>query len=226
MFLSWLPDNVSSVGRDIDAILVLIYWITLAWFVLTIGVFLTFLVRYRRRAGRPAAHVRGEGFRQTAWVLLPCVLVLGLDLWIDFKGAPVWARVKLERPETDLAVKVTARQFNWVFTYPGPDGAFGTPDDRTLVDQFHIPAGRPVALTLESEDVIHSFFLPSLRIKQDVLPGRRLDAWIDAMTPGRYELPCAYLCGMGHTGMAAWLEVHAPEAWRQWVAAQWPEAGR
>ena len=100
------------------------------------------------------------------------------------------------------------------------------PDDRTLVDQFHIPAGRPVALTLESEDVIHSFFLPSLRIKQDVLPGRRLDAWIDAMTPGRYELPCAYLCGMGHTGMAAWLEVHAPEAWRQWVAAQWPEAGR
>ena len=108
----------------------------------------------------------------------------------------------------------------------GQAGTGATPDDRTLVDQFHIPAGRPVALTLESEDVIHSFFLPSLRIKQDVLPGRRLDAWIDAMTPGRYELPCAYLCGMGHTGMAAWLEVHAPEAWRQWVAAQWPEAGR
>lgn len=226
MFLSWLPENVSTVGRDIDAILALIYWITLAWFVLTIGIFLAFVVRYRRRDGRPAAHVRGEGLRQTAWVLLPCVLVLALDLWIDLEGAPVWAKVKLDTPVTDLTIKVTARQFNWRFTYPGPDGVFGTPDDRTLVDEFHIPAGTPVGLLLESEDVIHSFFLPSLRIKQDVLPGRTLGAWIDAQKPGRYELPCAYLCGLGHTGMTAWLHVHPPEAWRGWTSAQWPEGER
>ena len=222
MFLSWLPENVSTFGRDIDGIIALIYYITLAWFVVTMGTFVAFLVRYRRRAGRPAGYIKGNRWREAAWVLLPCVLVLVLDLWIDFKGARVWAKVKLESPQSDVHIRVTGKQFNWVVTYPGPDGTFDTADDRTLIDEMHVPAGKPVRLTLESKDVIHSFFLPNLRLKQDVLPGRSIPAWLDAMKPGQYEMPCAYLCGLGHSGMKAALVAHGPAAWDRWLAEQWP----
>jgi cytochrome c oxidase subunit 2 len=221
MFLSWLPENVSSFGRDIDGIIALIWYVTLAWFVATMGTLLVFIVRYRRRPGRPAGYVKGDRWREAAWVLVPCVLVLVLDLWMDFKGAPVWAKVKIDVPQSDLHIKVTGKQFNWVVTYPGPDGTFDTADDKTFLDELHIPAGKPVRLTLGAQDVIHSFFLPNLRVKQDVLPGRAIPAWIDAMKPGTYELPCAALCGMGHSGMKATLVVHAAADWDTWVAAQW-----
>jgi cytochrome c oxidase subunit 2 len=225
MFLSWLPENVSSFGRDIDGIIGLIYWVTFAWFIVTMGTFAVFLVRYRRRPGRPAAYITGNRWREAAWVLLPCVLVLVLDLWIDFKGARVWAKVKVDMPQSDVHLRVTGKQFNWVVTYPGPDGKFDTADDKTFLDEIHVPAGQPVRLTLGSKDVIHSFFLPNLRLKQDVLPGRAIPAWIDAMKPGKYELPCAYLCGFGHSGMKATLFVHDRAEWDRWVAEQWPAGG-
>ena len=185
------------------------------------GTLVVFVVRYRRRPGRPAGYIKGDRWREAAWVLVPLALVLVLDFWIDFKGARVWAKVKIEAPQSDVVIRVTGKQFNWVITYPGPDGRFDTADDRTLLDELHIPAGRPVRLTLESKDVIHSFFLPNLRLKQDVLPGRSIPAWLDAMTPGQYELPCAYLCGLGHSGMKGALVAHAPADWDRWVAEQW-----
>jgi cytochrome c oxidase subunit 2 len=224
MFLSWLPENVSSFGRDIDAILATIYYITLAWFVATMAVFLAFLVLYRRRRGRPAAYVTGHRWREAAWIVVPLALVLVLDLWLDFQGAPVWARVKIERPESELHLKVFGKQFTWVVTHPGPDGAFGTGDDKTFLDEIHVPAGRPVRFTLESQDVVHSFFLPNLRLKQALVPGRAIEGWLDAMKPGAYELPCAYLCGFGHSGMKAFLHVHDQAGYRAWVAEQWKEA--
>lgn len=223
MLLGWLPENVSSFGHDIDAILRTIFYITLAWFMVTMGVFLAFVVLYRRRPGRRAAYVRGERWAEAAWVLVPLVLVLVLDLWIDFKGAAVWAKVKIDQPPATLHLNVTGKQFNWRFTYPGPDGTFGTPDDRVFLDEAHIPAGQPVRVTFESQDVVHSFFLPNLRLKQAIVPGRRIEGWLDAMKPGQYELPCAYLCGFGHSGMKAYLYVHEPADYRQWVAAQWKE---
>ena len=150
MFLSWLPENVSSFGRDIDGIIALVYYITLAWFVVTMGTLVVFVVRYRRRPGRPAGYIKGDRWREAAWVLVPLALVLVLDFWIDFKGARVWAKVKIEAPQSDVVIRVTGKQFNWVITYPGPDGRFDTADDRTLLDELHIPAGRPVRLTLEA----------------------------------------------------------------------------
>ena len=224
MFLSWLPENISSFGRDIDGIIGLIYYVTLAWFIVTMGTFLVFLVRYRRRPGRPAGYVRGDRLREAAWILVPLALVLVLDLWIDFKGAAVWAKVKVDMPQSDVHLKVTGKQFNWVVTYPGPDGKFGSADDKTFLDEMHVPVGRPVRLTLESQDVVHSFFLPNLRLKQAIVPGRTVEGWLDAMKPGKYELPCAYLCGFGHSGMKAYLYVHDAAEYRKWVAEQWKEA--
>jgi len=99
--LRWLPENVSTYGADIDAMFALIYYIVGFWFLLTWGVLLFFVFRYRRRAGHRAAYVQGERFRQAAWILVPAFIVTLLDLGIDFSGAKVWDKVKGRMPPGD-----------------------------------------------------------------------------------------------------------------------------
>ena len=124
----------------------------------------------------------------------------------------------MQIPPTDLVIRVTAKQFNWQFTYPGPDGKFDTADDKTMLDELHVPTGKPVRVNLRSKDVIHSFFVPQFRLKQDAVPGREIAAWFEATKAGKYELPCAELCGFGHSGMKAWVYVHTPEDYAKWLA--------
>ena len=219
-WLDWLPPSASTYGADVDGVLAVIWYTTLAWLLLTFGVLAVFLIRYRRRPGRAAAHVRGERLREAAWILVPVALVLVLDLWLDVRGAPVWARVKLERPPAALTLQVTGRQFNWEVVYPGPDGRFGTADDKLFLDELHVPVNRPVRVILRSKDVVHSFFLPNFRLKQDAVPGRAIEGWFEATKPGRYELPCAMLCGLGHSGMKAYLYVHPQAEYDAWAAEQ------
>lgn len=219
---NWFPENVSTFGGEIDSVFYLILYITGAWFFLTEGLILFFLVRYRRRPGTKAAYIPGDTLKQSLWILIPGLIVLILDLWIDFRGAEVWAKIKGRAPLSDLRVQVTAKQFNWEILYPGPDGKFETADDLQIENELHVPAGKVVGLILKSKDVIHSFFLPHLRLKQDALPGREIEAWFEATTPGRYEMPCAELCGFGHSGMNGWLFVHTPEDYEKWVKGQWP----
>jgi cytochrome c oxidase subunit 2 len=220
-WLRWLPENVSTYGADVDALIALIWYTTVVWFVLTFGAIGLFLVLYRRRAGRPAAYVQGERLRQALWVLVPVAVVLVIDLWLDFRGAPVWAKVKLERPPAALSIQVTGKQFNWEVVYPGPDGKFGTPDDKLFLDELHVPVNRPVRVVLKSRDVIHSFFLPNFRLKQDMVPGREIEGWFQATRPGQFELPCAELCGFGHSGMKGYLYVHPEAEYDRWVKEQW-----
>ena len=220
-WLRWLPENVSTYGGDIDSVIAVIWYNTVIWFALTFGAIGLFLVLYRRRPGRPAAYIRGERLREAAWVLVPVAVVLVIDLWLDFWAAPVWARVKLSQPTPALTIQVTGKQFNWEVVYPGPDGRFGTADDKLFLDEIHVPVDRPVRIVLRSKDVIHSFFLPNLRLKQDVVPGREIGSWFQATKPGKYELPCAELCGFGHSGMKGYLYVHPPEEYEHWVKEQW-----
>ena len=220
--LSWLPENVSTYGGDIDSILYLIYYITGAWFILTLGAILLFLLLYRHREGRRATYVHGNSLTQSAWLLVPAVIVLGLDLWIDFHGARVWEAVKGHMPPGDVRVQVTGKQFNWEILYPGPDGQFGTADDLQLDNELHVPVGKIVRVTLKSKDVIHSFFLPNLRLKQDVVPGREIEGWFGATKPGVYEIPCAELCGFGHSGMVGHLTVHSADDYEAWLKRTWP----
>jgi len=221
---SWLPENVSTYGGDIDAVLYLIYYVTGAWFFLTLGVTILFLICYRRREGRRATYVHGNTLAQSAWILVPGLIVLLMDFWIDFRGAEVWARVIGRMPPSDLRVQVTAKQFNWEMRYPGPDGQFGTADDLLLDNELHVPVNKVVRVTLASRDVIHSFFLPNLRLKQDAVPGREIEAWFEAVRPGRYEIPCAELCGFGHSGMKGWLTVHPSDEYQKWVRERWPSS--
>src|SRR3989304_2176729 len=222
--LRWLPENVSTYGSDIDAILSLIYSVTLVWFFLTIGAIALFLILYRRREGRRAAYIRGDKLSEAAWILIPVVVVLALDLWMDFRGSDAGAKVKGRVPASDFRVQVAAKQFNWEIIYPGPDGKFGTADDLTLDNELHVPVNQVVRVTLKSKDVIHSFFLPNLRLKQDILPGREIEAWFQATKPGRYEMPCSELCGFGHSGMNGWLYVYPPDEYQKWVKEHWPSS--
>jgi cytochrome c oxidase subunit 2 len=116
-------------------------------------------------------------------------------------------------------LQVTGKQFNWQVTYPGPDGRFGTPDDKTLLDEMHVPVGKPIRVNLRSQDVIHSFFVPNFRFKQDAVPGREIATWFEITKPGKYEAPCAELCGFGHSGMRGWVYVHTAEEYAKWAAA-------
>jgi len=214
----WLPENVSTYGEDVDFLFHLIYYVTGGVFILVAGAMIAFLVMYRHREGRRARYTHGNASLEIVWTVIPALILVVLTLL----SAPTWARIEMRIPQTDLQILVTAKQFNWQVTYPGPDGKFGTEDDKTFDNEVHVPVGKPVILILKSRDVIHSFFMPNLRFKQDAVPGREIRRWFEATRPGKYEIPCAELCGFGHSGMKGWLYVHTPEEYQKWLKEQWP----
>ncbi|HKF66182.1 MAG TPA: cytochrome c oxidase subunit II [Vicinamibacterales bacterium] len=210
----WLPENVSTYGRDIDWLFHLIYYITGITAILVFGTMLAFLVMYRDRPGRKARYTHGNTTLEIVWTVVPALILVILTLL----SVPAWSRIKMTMPDTDFVVQVTAKQFNWQVTYPGADGKFGTDDDKTLLDEMHVPVNKVVRVILKSQDVIHSFFVPQFRIKQDAVPGHEIRVWFDATKPGKYEWPCAELCGFGHSGMRGWIYVHTAEEYQKWAA--------
>jgi len=217
-----LPSNVSTFGADIDHVFWLIFWIVGIWFVAAEGVLLYAIIRHRKRAGAQASYLPGNTARQLAWVLIPALVVLCLDLGIDRAGASAWEREKGTPPAGDVLVRITAKQFNWNFTYPGPDGKFGTADDVTSENDLHVPVGKVVRIELQSEDVIHSFFVPEMRLKQDVVPGRTIRGWFEATKTGTYEIACSELCGFGHYSMHGNVIVQTPAEYAGWQRETWP----
>jgi cytochrome c oxidase subunit 2 len=208
---------ISTYGGEIDSIISFIGWIVFGWFVLAEGLLLYFLFRYRRRQGKRASWLPGNGLRASAWVLVPCFLILIFDLWIEARSASVWHKVVEDVPKPDVLVRVTGRQFAWTFNYAGQDGVFDTDDDFTTVGEMHVPQDKVVRFQLESVDVLHSFWIPAVRYKQDVVPGRSIPGWFQATKSGRYEIACAELCGSGHTSMRALLTVEPPEIFDNWA---------
>ena len=131
-------------------------------------------------------------------------------------GVPAWSKIKMTMPETDFVVQVTAKQFNWQVTYPGPDGKFGTADDKTMLDEMHVPVNKVVRVILKSQDVIHSFYVPAFRVKMDVLPGRYTTLWFQADRIGTYHLFCSQYCGAEHSiAQAIGVEASTPAALEQ-----------
>jgi cytochrome c oxidase subunit 2 len=210
----WLPENVSTYGRDIDWLFELIYWITGVTFILVTVTMIAFLVMYRDRPGRRARYTHGSTPLEIAWTVVPALILVVLT----FLSAPAWSRIKMSVPPSDFAIEVTAKQFNWQVVYPGGDGKFGTADDKSFLDEIHVPVNKVVHVNLKSVDVIHSFFVPQFRMKQDAVPGRAIMQWFEATKPGKYELPCAELCGFGHSGMKGWVYVHTADEYKKWAA--------
>ena len=218
--LKWLPENISTYGGQIDSLFYVIYYITGIAFLLVAVAMVAFLVLYRHREGRPARYVHGNTALEIIWTVGTALIVVALGIM----SRPLWARIKQEVPPSNIQVRVTGKQFNWEILYPGPDGKFDTADDVQMDNELHVPVNRVVQVFLASKDVIHSFFLPNLRLKQDAVPGRVIQAWFEATKTGVYEIPCAELCGFGHSGMLGHLTVHSAEDYQKWVKGQWPKS--
>jgi cytochrome c oxidase subunit II len=211
--LSWLPENVSTYGPEIDRLFYLIYYVTGATFFAVQITLLAFLVLYRHQEGRRATYTHGNTTLEIAWTIAPAILLVILA----FASRSVWAEIKQRVPPSDMQVQVTAKQFNWEIAYPGPDGKIGTDDDVTMDNDLYVPVGKTIRVNLKSRDVIHSFFIPSARFKQDAVPGHEIPTWFKITKPGKYEVPCAELCGFGHSGMRGWLHVLPLEEYDAWA---------
>ena len=202
----WLPPNVSTFGQEIDWLFHLIYYITGVTFVLVFVTMLAFVIIYRDRPGRTARYTHGSTPLEIAWTVVPALILVILTML----SVPAWSRINMHVPPADFDVNVTAKQFNWQVNYPGSDTVF--------LDEMHVPVNKVIRVHLRSQDVIHSFFVPQFRMKQDAVPGREIVQWFEVVKPGKYEWPCAELCGFGHSGMRGWIYVHTPAEYAKWAA--------
>jgi len=214
----WLPLQGSTFAPQIDGLFLAILIITGLAFVIVEAGLIWFVIKYRGRPGRKAHYTHGNAKAEVVWTAIPAVTVVALGLvsnhyWKEIKGRD-------SIPPDAYPIAIHAKQFEWQVTYPGADGTLGTADDFTVRNQLHVPVGRPIVVILTSEDVIHSFWVPVLRVKQDAVPGLTIRAWFQATVPGEYELGCAELCGMGHYRMRARVFVHSAAEYDAWAHQQ------
>lgn len=165
---------------------------------------IVFAVKYRR--GKPADRrhpVNRNIWLETTWAAIPFVLLLGFYVW------STWAYFDLQRPPAGaLEIDAVAKQWMWKFQHPG---------GQHEINELHVPVGQPVRLTMASQDVIHSLFIPALRLKQDVVPGRYTHMWFTADKPGTYWLTCAEYCGTDHSVMGGRFVALAPRDYQRWL---------
>lgn len=216
---SWMmPETVSTYGPAIDQMYYVILVITGVVFFLTEGLLIAFLVMYRHKEGRKAAYIHGSTKAEVIWTVTPFLIVMSIAL----ASKSSWDLVKdpANFPADAMQLVVTAKQFEWNVTYPGPDGRIGTDDDFTVRNQLHVPVNRAVRVNLRAEDVIHSFFLPDFRLKQDAIPGREIPVWFEATRTGEFPLGCAELCGLGHYRMKGTVYVQTEADFQSWAASR------
>jgi cytochrome c oxidase subunit 2 len=199
------PVGASTHAEPVDTLFLALCGIG-AFFTLLIAVLIVVLgIRYRRRraedVGRP---VRPNLALELFWSGVPLVIVFGIYGW----GASVFFRVSTP-PDDALRIAVVGKQWMWKFQHP--DGA-------REINELHVPVGRPVVLTMTSEDVIHSLFVPAFRVKMDVVPGRYTTLWFEATKPGEFHLFCAEYCGTSHSLMRGRVVVLDPTDYGTWLA--------
>jgi len=210
----WLPEGISTYAPVIDRLFYVILAITGVAFLLVQGALLFFVIRYRRRPDRRAAYTHGNTMVEVVWTVIPSLILVGLAVY----NQDVWARVRGTPPSHTLEVEVQGEQFAWNVRYPGEDERLHTDDDLVTINQMHLPVDETVLLHITAKDVIHSFFVPQFRVKQDATPGLTARMWIEATKTGNYEIACAELCGLGHYRMRGFLTIETPEAFRGWLS--------
>jgi cytochrome c oxidase subunit II len=200
----------SDVARAILHVYGIITWVTLG-IGLLVGIALAWvIVRFRERPGAAAlpTQIRGHSLLEIAWTIAPAIVLLVIAI----PTIQVIFRTQAAPPRDALQVRVLGRQWWWEFRYPTLEVV--------TANELHVPAGQPVALTLDGPDVIHSFWVPMLGGKRDVVPGRLNRLIFTAETPGEYRGQCAEFCGVSHANMGMRVIVDAPDAFARWVAAQ------
>ena len=239
-FLAMFPKQASTHAAEVDQMTVLVHWLMLVLFV-GWGLFFIFvLFRFRRGANPKASYTGAKGKISKG---LEVAVALIEVLLLVFYAIPAWAkRVKAFPSESEaVVVRVVAEQFAWNIHYPGPDGKFGrtdialvsadnpigldrrdpdAKDDITTINQLNLPIDRPVLVHLTSKDVIHSFGLYEMRVKQDAIPGMTIPVWFIPNRVGEYEIACSQLCGLGHFRMRGFITIQSAADYKKWYDAQ------
>jgi len=211
-----LPETASSYGPQVDRLFWIILGITGFFFFVVQGVLLWFVIAYRARPEGKAMYLHGNTLVEIVWTIVPALILV----WLTLASQKVWAEIRFPKqmPVPKWEVEVLAEQFAWNIRYPGPDDQFETPDDVTTLNQLHLPIGEPVLIRIRSKDVIHSFFVPEFRIKQDAVPGLPTEVWVKPTKAGQYEILCAELCGLGHYRMRGFVTTEPETASQAWLA--------
>jgi len=239
-FLSMFPVQASTHAAEVDQMTIYVHWLML---VLCVGwglFFIFVLFRFRRGANPRASYTGAKG--KISKGLEVAVALVEVFLLV-FYAIPAWAkRVKAFPSENEaVVVRVVAEQFAWNVHYPGPDGKFGrteiklvsadnplgldrtdrnAKDDVTTINQLNLPVDTPVLVHLSSKDVIHSFGLYEMRVKQDAIPGLQIPVWFVPNRIGDYEITCSQLCGLGHFRMRGFVTVQSQADFTKWFDEQ------
>ncbi len=202
----WMPNPASTVAGDIDWMFNAIYWLSLFFFVLIVGVMGWFVVKYRRRSPdeKAGSAITHNTPLEVTWTIIPLLLSIAI-FYVGLEGY-----VRLREAPGD-AYQVNVEGYKWAWNFEHRNGA-------TSTGWVRVPAGKPVQFTMTSTDVIHSFFIPAFRVKKDVVPGRYSTLWFQADEPGLYQAFCTEYCGSAHSQMTAVIEVLPPEEFDRQIA--------
>ena len=201
----FFPEAASEIAPKVDQ---LYYFLTAVsvFFTVLIGIaILVFAVKYRRRSDdEKPEEIHGNNTLEVIWTVIP----LGIALVMFFWGAKIYIEMQVA-PTDAMEVLVTGKQWMWKIQHP---------TGQREINNLHLPVGQPVKLTMTSEDVIHSFFVPAFRTKQDAVPGRYTQTWFTPTKQGKYHLFCAEYCGTEHSRMVGWVYVVSPAEYEKWLS--------
>ncbi len=206
--MNWLRTTLlgpagSDYAGKVDNIYLFIFGLTVFFFLLIAVLAIGSAVVWRYKPGRKTPHITDNMTLELLWSVLPLLIVIGLFFW----GAQSYMEGRVA-PNEALEITVTAKKWQWAFEYP--DGT------RTL-NEVHLPVNKPVRFIMTSEDVLHDFFVPSMRQKHDVVPGRYTEIWFTPTVEGEHVGTCAEYCGKGHSDMRARVFVDSPAKYAKWV---------
>jgi cytochrome c oxidase subunit II len=198
-----LPPQGSAFAAEVDTLYMFLFWLSVILFLGIAFAAIYFAVRYKYVPGRVTPHITHNTMLEIVWTVLPLLLCgviffWGLDGWMKYSVAP----------GESMEIQVTAKKWIWTFEYP--DGS------RTAND-IHVPIGKPVKFIMTSEDVLHDFFVPDMRVKHDLVPGRYTEVWFTPTVLGPHHFTCAEYCGKGHSDMMGKLTVDSDADFKKWL---------
>ncbi len=201
-----LPIAGSDVASRWDSLYSFLVWMSVFFFVLVIGAMLVFIVKYKDGPGKKSAYITDNHLLEALWTLIPLVLVMVIFVW----GWVIY-KDQVTAPADAMEVRVVGKQWLWQFQYE---------DGRVTVGEVYVPAHKPVKFIMSSDDVLHSFFIPAFRVKQDVVPGMYTSIWFEANVEGFHQIFCTEYCGTSHSGMLANLYALGPKDWEDFQAGK------
>ena len=205
MQLPLFPEAASTVADSVDYLYFYLSAVTIVMTGLIFAAVFFFAIKYRRKSDDEIPKpIHGSLKLEIAWSVIPFLVMLTFFWW----GAQLFF-ANASSPPNAMDMYVVGKQWMWKIQYP---------EGQREINELHVPVGRPVKLTLASEDVIHSFFIPAFRVKHDVVPGRYDTMWFTATKPGRYHLFCAEYCGTEHSGMVGWVTVMNETDYENWLS--------